>query len=89
MTVHRLEIPPQLRKSLHSTNPIESMFAQATWMQGNIKNIKSGKTMPQRWLGTTLLESEKKFRAIKGASLIEGVRRMIEQKLGIDGIRAA
>ena len=89
LTVHRLEIPFRLRKSLHSTNPIESMFAQATWMQGNIKNIKSGKNMPQRWLGTTLLEAEKKFRAIKGYSSITEVRKTIEEKIEAIAIRAA
>lgn len=89
LTVHRLEIPSLLRKSLHSTNPIESMFAQATWMQGNIKNIKSGKNMPQRWLSTTLLKAEKKFRAIKGAFSIQEVRRMIEEKIRTNGIKAA
>ena len=38
LTVHRLEVPFRLRKSLHSTNPIESMFSHVSWMQGNIKN---------------------------------------------------
>jgi transposase-like protein len=44
LTVHRLEIPTLLRRTLLSTNPIESMFAQSTWMQRNIKNVSSGKT---------------------------------------------
>ena len=89
LTVHRLEIPSLLRKSLHSTNPIESMFSQTTWMQRNIKNVKSGKNMAQRWLGATLLQSEKQFRAVKGALSIPEVRRLIEEKLGVNGIKAA
>lgn len=89
LTTHRLEIPSLLRKTIHSTNPIESMFAQSTWMQGNIKNIHSGKTMPQRWLGTTLLQAEKKFRRIKGHLSIAEVRRRIIQKRETDGITAA
>ncbi|MCI0617148.1 transposase, partial [bacterium] len=79
LTVHRLEVPTLLRKTLHSTNPIESMFAQSTWNQRNIKNILSDKTMPQRWLGTTLLNAEKKFRRIKGHLAIGEVRRKILQ----------
>ena len=79
LTIHRLEVPTLLRKTLHSTNPIESMFAQSTWRQRNIKNILSGKTMPQRWLGTTLLEAEKKFRRIKGhLSIAETKRNMLQ-----------
>lgn len=89
LTVHRLEIPSLLRKTLHSTNPIESMFAQATWMQGNIKNIRSGKTMAQRWLGTTLLEAEKKFRRIKGYFGISETRKKIMQTRETRDITAA
>ncbi len=89
LTVHRLEVPMQLRKTLHSTNPIESMFAQSTWAQGNIKNISSGKTMPQRWLGTTLLYAEKKFRRIKGYLAIPETRRKIMQIRETKGTIAA
>lgn len=79
LTVHRLEVPALLRKTLHSTNPIESMFAQSTWRQRNIKNILSGKTMPQRWLGTTLLNAERQFRRVKGHLSIAETRRNILQ----------
>jgi putative transposase len=89
LTVHRLRVPALLRKTLHSTNPIESMFAQSSWMQGNIKNVRSGTTMPQRWLGTTLLQAEKKFRRIKGHLSIVEVRGRILQKRETDAITAA
>jgi transposase-like protein len=90
LTVHRLEIPTLLRKTLHSTNPIESMFAQSKWAQRNIKNIHSGKkTMPQRWLGTTLINAEKKFRRIKGFLDITSTRRKIMQTRDANGIIAA
>jgi putative transposase len=89
LTVHRLETSALLRKTLHSTNPIESMFAQSTWAQRNIKNKSSGKTMPQRWLGATLLNAEKKFRRIKGYEAIAETRRKIMQKRETNGIVAA
>jgi len=79
LTVHRLETPALLRRTLHSTNPIESMFAQSTWTQRNIKNISSGKKMCQRWLGTTLLNAERKFRRIKGFLAIAETRKKIMQ----------
>jgi transposase-like protein len=65
LTVHQLNVPPLLRKTLHSTNPIESMFSQASTKMGRIKAIKRGK-MAQRWVATALLEAEKRFRTIKG-----------------------
>lgn len=87
LTVHRLEVPTLLRKSLHSTNPIESMFSQSAWMQRNLKNVK--KDMAPRWLGTTLVEAEKKFRRIKGHLLIAEVRERILRKREADATVAA
>ena len=45
--------------------------------------------MAQRWLGATLLQSEKQFRTVKGALSIPKVRRLIQEKLGGNGIKAA
>jgi len=73
LTVHRLSVPPLLRRSLHSTNPIESMFSQVSTKMGRIKMMKKGK-MAQRWVATALLEAEKGFRAIKGHLQIHEVK---------------
>jgi len=37
LTLHPLEVPALLRKTLHSTNPIESMFSTVRDCEGNIK----------------------------------------------------
>ncbi len=76
LTVHRLCVPPLLRKTLHSTNPIESMFSQVSTKMGRIKVIKKGK-MAQRWVATTLLEAEKRFRTVKGHLQITEVKDRI------------
>ncbi len=65
LTVHQLNVPPLLRKTLHSTNPIESMFSQVSTKMGRVKSMRKGK-MAQRWVAATLLEAEKRFRTIKG-----------------------
>jgi putative transposase len=36
LTLHRLKVPALLRKTLHSTNPIESMFSTVRDCEGNI-----------------------------------------------------
>lgn len=77
LTVHRLCIPPLLRKTLHSTNPIESMFSQVSQKTGRIKSIKKGK-MSQRWVATALLEAEKNFRTVKGYLQIQEVTDRIK-----------
>lgn len=73
LTVHRLSVPPLLRRTLHSTNPIESMFSQLSTKMGRIKVMKKGK-MAQRWVATALLEAEKRFRTIKGHLQIQEVK---------------
>ena len=54
LTLHRLKVPALLRKSLHSTNPIESMFSMVRSCERNIKRYRNSK-MRQRWLAAVLL----------------------------------
>ncbi|MCK5505878.1 MAG: transposase [Thermodesulfovibrionia bacterium] len=77
LTVHKLKVPGLLRKTLHSTNPIESMFSIVRDAEGNIKRYRNSRMM-QRWLASVLLYSEKRFRRIKGYASIPGVIRNIE-----------
>jgi len=77
LTVHRLKIPALLRKTLHSTNPIESMFATVRECEGHIKRYR-GSAMSQRWLGTVLSHAEQGFRTIKGHKEIAAVMATIE-----------
>lgn len=77
LTLHRLKIPGLLRKTLHSTNPIESMFSTVRDTEGNIKRYRNS-NMKQRWLAAVLLHAEKGFRRIKGYASIPDVIRNIE-----------
>ena len=47
LTLHKLKVPALLRKTLHSTNPIESMFSMVRDCESNIKRYRSSK-MRQR-----------------------------------------
>jgi transposase-like protein len=77
VTLHRLRVPELLRKTLHSTNPIESMFSTVRDCEMNIKRFH-GSAMRQRWLGTVLLHCEKGFKKIKGHKDIAAVLRTID-----------
>ena len=77
LTVHRLKVPPLLRKTLHSTNPIESMFSMVARQVGKLKSIKQGK-MAQRWVATALLDAETRFRSVKGHLQIAEVKDRIQ-----------
>ena len=77
LTVHRLKVPALLRKTLLSTNPIESMFSLVRHSERNIKRSR-GSAMLQRWLGTVLLYCEQQFRRVKGFAGIAQVMAAIE-----------
>src|SRR3989442_937642 len=51
LTLHRLKVPALLRKALHSTNIIESVFSRVRACEKNIKRYRSS-NMAQRWLAS-------------------------------------
>jgi transposase-like protein len=88
LTVVKLKVPGLLRKTLLSTNPIESAFSCVESGSRRVKNWKSGQDQVSRWAAVTLLEAEKQFRTVKGHQqiplLIEELRNLLlENKIEI------
>jgi len=79
LTLHRLKVPALLRKTLHSTNPIESLFSRVRDCEKNIKRYRNSK-MAQRWLASVMLYAEKTFRTVKGVDQIKPVLENIEKE---------
>jgi len=79
LTLHRLQVPKLLRRTLHSTNPIESMFSQVRRAEGNILRYRGSK-MSRRWLGSCLLHAETQFKRVKGYESIPEVMKTIERE---------
>jgi len=77
LTVHRLHIPFQLRKSLASTNIIESAFSIVERVCSNVKRWHGG-DQRERWVGSGLLVAEKQFRRIQGYKQIPILLRELE-----------
>ena len=65
LTIHKLGVTGLLRKTLTTTNPIESCFSVARTITGRVKRWRSG-DMVQRWAVAALLRAEKKFNRVKG-----------------------
>jgi len=65
LTVHKLRVPELLRKSLASTNIIESAFSVAEDLCRRVKRWREGDHR-ERWAGSALLLAESKFRRLKG-----------------------
>jgi len=79
ITVHRLGVKGLLRKTLCSTNVIESCFSTTRTITDRVKRWKNG-SMVQRWAVTALLRAEKKFRKIKGYKDIPKMLVALQQK---------
>jgi len=77
LTVHRLHMPPQLRKTLASTNVIESAFSIVERVCCNVKRWHGG-DQRERWVGSGLLVAEKQFRRIQGHRQIPALLRELE-----------
>jgi putative transposase len=77
LTLHRLKVPALLRKTLHSTNPIESLFSRVRQCEKNLKRYRNSR-MAQRWLASVLLYAERSFKAIKDYRSIRAVLANIE-----------
>jgi putative transposase len=65
LTVIRLGVPELLRRTLATTNPIESAFSVAQNVTRRVKCWREG-DMRQRWCVAGLLRAESKFRRVKG-----------------------
>ena len=64
-TVARLGASPTLRRSLTTTNAIESLISIARTTTAHVKNWRDGE-MRRRWCAAGMLEGERSFRRIKG-----------------------
>lgn len=77
LTVHRLHVPMQLRKTLASTNVIESAFSTVEQVCKNVKRWHGG-DQRERWVGSGLLVAQKQFRRIVGHKQIPALLRALE-----------
>ena len=77
LTVHRLHLPMQLRKTMASTNVIESAFSIVEQVCRNVKRWHGG-DQRERWVGSGLMVAEKQFRRVQGYKQIPMLIRELE-----------
>ena len=65
LTVHRLGVGELLRRSLSTTNPIESCLSTVERVARRVKRWHGG-DQALRWTATGLLEAERKFHKVRG-----------------------
>ena len=81
LTTIKLGVSLLLRKSLSSTNPIESVFSVVRDKVRRVKNWRSSPDQVLRWSAVTLLEAEKHFRSVKGFKDLEQLEQNLKKIL--------
>jgi len=79
LTVHKLGVTGLLRKTLATTNPLESCFSGVRTTTGRVKRWRGG-DMAQRWAVAALLRAEKKFKRVKGYKELPKLAAVLQQK---------
>lgn len=77
ITVHKLRIPPLLRKTLRSTNVIESAFSVVDRVCRNVKRWHPG-DQRERWVGAGLIVAQKHFHRVDGHKQIPFLVQQLE-----------
>jgi putative transposase len=80
LTVLRLGVPPTLARTLHSTNPIESMIEICREHAGNVKRWQDGQ-MALRWCAAGMVEAGKQFRRINGHLHLPALRAALQAEV--------
>lgn len=80
LTLHKLEVPDTLRKSLMSTNLIESAFSRGRELTHHVKRWRNQKQAAS-WAAAALLEAEKGFRRIRGYKELQTLKGNLKNGL--------
>jgi len=80
LTLTRLQIRGNLKRTLESTNPIESMVEFTRRTSRNVKRWQSG-DMCLRWTAAGMLEAERQFRKIIGYADLAKLANAVERDL--------
>ena len=92
LTIHRLHVPMQLRKTLASTNVIESAFSIVETVCRNVKRWRAGDHI-ERWVGSGLLVAERQFRKVQGyreiPSLLTALANTVSKRTVAEEVKVA
>lgn len=80
LSIHRLGLPEVLRRSLVSTNIIESAYSRHRDVTHNVKRWISGE-QKRRWVATALVEAERSFNRIQGYRSMSVLATALEREL--------
>ena len=79
LTVTRLGLPRELRRSLACTNIIENVMGTVRRVCRNVKHWRSP-SMAMRWTAAAMIEAKKGFRRLKAHKQLPALRAALDQK---------
>ncbi len=78
LTLHELGVKGMLRKSLCTTNIIESVFSAARYYTRNVKRWR-GEEQMNRWIAAGLLEAESNLRRVPGFTQLNSLKKALKR----------
>ncbi len=79
LTLHRLGVGLALRRSLATTNGLESIFALVEQRTGKVDRWQNS-NQKQRWLATALLDIEPRLRRLRGYRALPQLREALQEE---------
>lgn len=79
LTLHRLGVGPTLRRSLATTNGLESIFALVEQRTGKVDRWQHS-NQKQRWLAAALLDIEPRLRRLRGYRGFPQLREALQEE---------
>lgn len=76
LTVHRLNVTGHLRKSLRTTNIIESAFSSVRRYMGRVTRFRD-EAQIELWVIRSIVESERHFRSVQGCRRLTKLRESL------------
>lgn len=80
LTAVRLQVPELLRKTLSTTNPIESALSVSQSVTRRVKRWRDG-DMRERWCVAGLLDAESRFNRVKGHRQIPSLQTSLQREI--------
>ncbi len=80
LTIARLGLPKELRRSLACTNIIENAHGTVRLVQRNVKRWRHAE-MALRWTASGMLEAQKTFRRLKAYRQLPILRKALEDHM--------
>ena len=87
LPIYRLGVHEDLRRSLNTTNMIESVMAQIERKTQRVDHWRNS-NQKQRWVAATMLQIERNFRRVRGCKHMALLQAALRTKLPTTAVAA-